>query len=309
VPFVEKEHLTRSLQTSDYREAKKRADIENAKIRFAFNKAEATLVALQDQTPAEIDSLSFDEIEALVSEWFDRSKQDLLENWSFRATGCNDAGEDMEAMKDEALTEVEDRLRREGGGAGPADLSATRSIAHGLLVSHGFIPRPRRSGRTGKIEHLTSPSVEVDERSEHFQHLIAHFREAQSELLRYHRSVLRGVDLDEPSVSMQARGLTLNQLVEAFLDDPRRQGVSEKRWIDYRIVFQLLREVWGGQKRVRDLVREDFREVDRLIRAIPKHSTKIFPGIAFEEAARRAEENELPKLNRTDECRNARRAA
>ena len=297
VPFVEKEHLTRSLQTSDYKEAKKRADIENAKIRLAFDKAEATLVAMQDQTPAEIDSLSFDEIEALVSEWFDRSKQDVLENWSFRAPGFTDAGEDMEAMKDEALAEVEDRLRREVGGAGPADLSAARSIAHGLLVSQGFTPRPRQSGRTGKIEHVTSPSVEVDERSEHFQHLIAHVREAQSELLRYHRSVLRGVDLDEPSVSMQSRGLTLNQLVEAFLDDPRRSGISEKRRTDYEMVFKILREVWGGQKRVRDLVREDFREVSRLIRSIPKHSTKIFPGIAFAEAARRAEENELPKLN------------
>ncbi len=96
---------------------------------------------------------------------------------------------------------------------------------------------------------------------------------------------------------MQSRGLTLNQLVEGFLNDPRRRGVSEKRRIDYEMVFRILREVWGGQKRVRDLVREDFREVSRLIRAIPKHSTKIFPGIAFAEAARRAEENELPKLN------------
>jgi len=59
VPFVEKEHLTRSLQTSDYKEAKRRADIENAKIRLAFDKAEATLAAMQDQTPAEIGSLSF----------------------------------------------------------------------------------------------------------------------------------------------------------------------------------------------------------------------------------------------------------
>ncbi len=49
VPFVEKEHLTRSLQTSDYKEAKKPADIENAKIRLAFDKAEATLVAMQDE--------------------------------------------------------------------------------------------------------------------------------------------------------------------------------------------------------------------------------------------------------------------
>ena len=56
VPFVEKEHLTRSLQTSEYKEAKKRADIENAKIRLAFDKAEATLVAMQGQTPAEIGS-------------------------------------------------------------------------------------------------------------------------------------------------------------------------------------------------------------------------------------------------------------
>ena len=43
------EHLTRSLQTSDYKEAKKPADIENAKIRLAFDKAEATLVAMQDE--------------------------------------------------------------------------------------------------------------------------------------------------------------------------------------------------------------------------------------------------------------------
>jgi hypothetical protein len=49
VPFVEKEHLTRSLQTSDYKEAKKPADIENSKIRLAFDKAEATLVAMQDE--------------------------------------------------------------------------------------------------------------------------------------------------------------------------------------------------------------------------------------------------------------------
>ena len=198
VPFVGKEHLTYSLRTSDYREAKKRADIENAKIRLAFDGAEAALVAMQTQTPTEIDNFSFDEIEVLVSEWFDRSKQDLLENWSFRALGCNDAGENMEAMKDEALAEVEDRLRREEGSAGPTDLAATRSVAHGLLISKGFIARPRRSGRTGKITLATSPSVEVDEWSENFQHLITRVREAQTELLRYHRSVLQGVDLDEP---------------------------------------------------------------------------------------------------------------
>jgi hypothetical protein len=93
---------------------------------------------MQDQTPAEIDGLSFDEIEALVCEWFDRSKRDLLENWAFRATGCNDTGEDMETMKAEALAEVEDRLRREGDSADPADLAETRSVSHGLLISKGL---------------------------------------------------------------------------------------------------------------------------------------------------------------------------
>lgn len=165
VPFIGKTELTRSLHTSDYGEARKRADLEIAQMRLAFNQAEAALALAEDTSSNKLERLSFPEINTLVRDWFDRGKRDLLENWSFRATGCNEAGEDMETMRDETLAGIEDRLRGKLISNGPSDPVTTRSKADELLISEGFVARPRKSGRTGKITLATARHAGVGEQS------------------------------------------------------------------------------------------------------------------------------------------------
>lgn len=215
-----------------------------------------------------------------------------------RCNGCTDDNDDAEVERDDELTLVEERLRNTGNAGAAKEDREARVMAHDLLIQTGAAAVPRRAGRSGAIELVTSPRADVDVQSGSFQYLVQCIREAQRELLRLHRSILKGTDLDVPqNPVLQSHGLTVSELINAFLSDPRMQGVSAKRRTDYAMVFRVLREAWGGEKHVRELSREDFRVVRRLLRSIPKNSTKFFPGMSFRDAAIRASERGVPLLN------------
>jgi integrase len=77
-------------------------------------------------------------------------------------------------------------------------------------------------------------------------------------------------------------------LIERFVADPARSHLQDKTRTDYAMLFRALRELWGGEKVVKTISREDCRRVVNLFSALPANASKRFHGMALERAAGRA---------------------
>lgn len=93
-----------------------------------------------------------------------------------------------------------------------------------------------------------------------------------------------------------AGGLSLRRLMDDYLADPSvRRG--EKTLLSYRILFDAIEELMGPDKLVRDVTREDCKQVRSLLQTIPKNARKVYPGKSLLEAARLAKIEGKPLMS------------
>lgn len=113
---------------------------------------------------------------------------------------------------------------------------------------------------------------------------------------------IRDADLQEAMNSPRRRGkrtVTLAELIEEFKADPNRKDMRKKVELDYALLFRVMDEVIGHDRRLRDIDRDDCKRVRDLLIRLPPNSTKLYLGLTFAQAADKGEKDGRNTLSPT----------
>ncbi len=89
---------------------------------------------------------------------------------------------------------------------------------------------------------------------------------------------------------------TVSELIDAFKKDRRASYGGESTERKYRHIWSALEVAIGPSKPIRAITREDCRRVRDLIRTVPAHMGKRYPGLSMPDAVDRAAEDEAELL-------------
>ena len=302
--FVGREHITKSLRTSNYREALRRCVFAAADIQKIFDEAKAKLVANDTSVPVR-DRLSRQAAKVMVTSWFDEqisrvgSQHDEKMDQDF-AAGCKNHldGPDEDFEKYELAADIA-RCQMPEDAAG---IQRLKSITDGILRSNGY---PTKKRKVGRITLHANPDVVVDKSSPEYRYLLDLVRDAHLDVLRTELGLLEGNPVSESDLRFGSQyraqngqtDICLSELVDRFQDDPRRAGLRTKTKLDYGMIFRVLCEVIGADKPVRRIDREDARAVYELLRVLPSNATKLFPNKPLKKAVRLGAAQKLPTIS------------
>jgi integrase len=95
------------------------------------------------------------------------------------------------------------------------------------------------------------------------------------------------------------RGVSLDDLIDRFENDPTRAHLTESAGKKYILPFAALREIVGRQMLVREIRRSDCAAVHELLASLPRNYTKypVFGGKSLREVAALSNETALSKLS------------
>lgn len=89
--------------------------------------------------------------------------------------------------------------------------------------------------------------------------------------------------------------MTLAQVYEAYMSDPARDW-SPKTRIAYVTAKRIALSVFGQDTPVRSISRADGRRLVEVLRWLPRNASKLYPGVAPNEIARRAQAEDRTDL-------------
>lgn len=111
-------------------------------------------------------------------------------------------------------------------------------------------------------------------------------------------AIFEGVSADTQKPEGSGRlVITFGLLVHRYMADPSRGHLTEKSRISDKAKFRALKELIGAEKSVRDITREDCRQVRGALLSLPTNARKRFPEFSLNQAAERAEKKNLPKMS------------
>ncbi|WP_324287977.1 DUF6538 domain-containing protein [Brevundimonas sp. SL130] len=124
---------------------------------------------------------------------------------------------------------------------------------------------------------------------------------AQVRLLDLMERRLSGQVVEPPSEAPQASsgavgGITLGQLITLYKAERMSAHGGESTERKYGHVFRALEEALGTERAIRGITRADIRQVRDLLRRVPAHVGKRFPGLSLTEAADRADATGAQRL-------------
>ncbi|MDP4006472.1 site-specific integrase [Methylobacterium sp. NEAU K] len=270
-----KREVTKSLGTADLAEAKRRVRDEAD----AFDKQ---CRAVRDRASSDdrdtvgsvsLTSLSEANIQQMALAWFE---------------AVNTEGERRHEMavpldRDEALINLdqdESALNDQSDlGLDAAYQTAIRLLraADVRLVRHQLNPIRAAGSR------LPFLVAREDAASAQFRQLLALLRRGQLEDIQRSRARLMG-DYQEvvfdPLFRPRAEpnGKTLAQVIAAFRAEPERAGRITKLQQTYASVFRLASEMFGADRSVREISRDECKAFRAIVQSLPPNATKRFPG-------------------------------
>ena len=86
---------------------------------------------------------------------------------------------------------------------------------------------------------------------------------------------------------------TLDDVIEEFKANEKRQPLREKTNKEYNLIYRALREFIGGERPLSSIIREDVRSLADGLRALPAFATSKFPKMSLPEIAKMAKEKGL----------------
>lgn len=286
---VGREFLITSLNTSDFKEASRLANRVLADHQKLLDEAGGQLYP--PESSRKFDDLSADEIEKMVVEWFSNT---------YVAQANHFAGDDLVEPHPEEVPDAEDLHFRKLRLAKdlqflvlpkrPAQEAILRKTIHAIAQRNGLALR-----RSGKLALDRRMEIVANINGWKYDFFFDLVRRATAELLRQEidqinvaSTHIRDVDLKEAMHSPRRRGqrtVTLGELIEEFKGDPKRKDMRKKVEADYNLLFRVMDELIGNDRRLRDIGRDDCKQVRELLLRLPANSTKFYRGVAFADAA------------------------
>ncbi|UIY28331.1 hypothetical protein LZK73_15295 [Neorhizobium galegae] len=275
---VGKEFLITSLKTSDFKEASRLATFVNADHQRLLDEASGRIYPPENSR--KLDDLSADEIEKIVTDWFSNR---------YVARANYFAGGDLYEPE---LEEIEDRgeveERRLRAVKELQLLSLPTHPMHDPLLRRTVQQIAQRNGlatRRVKRDALTfRVELVANVAGWKYRSFFDLVRRATVELMRQEveqiaamPTHIRDADLQEAMHSPRRRGkrtIALAELIEEFKVDPNRKDMRKKVELDYTLLFRVMDEVIGYDRRLRDIERDDCKRVRDLLIRLPANSTK-----------------------------------
>ncbi|MBT5245052.1 MAG: tyrosine-type recombinase/integrase [Rhodospirillaceae bacterium] len=277
-PSMGAQEIKRSLKTSDYREACRQLPLALAKIEATFTEARRKLLS----HPAT--HLSDPEIHQLALLWFHGYEQQ---------------------SRDKGL-----RLN--------FDPSEIDDIIHILEIDEYDLRQSTNPNTLAWVqknanEFLQYQNVSLDSTGREYELFCSYINRAMIESVRRSKDRCLGesgiesydqafaaVNADAPKPELPQRlEITLGELVIRYGNDPARDGVTQKTKDGYVIIFRALVELLGADKPVREITREDCRNVRDILTTLPPNAGKRFPALTLKEAANQADVLGLPSIKVT----------
>lgn len=278
-----REQVWKSLRTADIAEAKRRvrdeADAFDKQCR-ALRDREATH-GLDTIGSISLTSLSEAAVRELALAWFD-------------TLGVERERRHAEAVplhRDEALINLG---QDEAELNDPRDLGLDAAYQIAIrLLSINDIRLVRRQLDPIRAAGSSMPFViaREDAASAQFRQLLALLRRGQLEDI--HRSRARLMDdhrelAFDPVFKTKAGsdGKTLTQVIAAFRAEPQRATLIAKSQQTYDVVFRLAEELFGPDRPIREIGREDCKAFRATVQALPSNASKRFPGKSMVDVAK-----------------------
>lgn len=274
--------IWKSLGTADLAEAKRR-------VRDEADAFDEQCRALRDRAASDecdtvgsvaLTSLSEAAIEQMAIDWFSTVAA---------------AGEQRHRMavpldRDEALISLgQEQVALDD----PNDLGLDASYQTAIrLLKANDVRLLRR--QLNSIRSAVSPMPFVvsreDAASAQFRQLLALLRRGRLEDVHRSRARLLGNYQDvafDPIFRPQAEpnGKTLAQVIAAFRAEPQRATLIAKSQQTYDVVFRLAGELFGEDRPIREIGREDCKRFRATVQTLPPNAAKRFPGKTLVEVA------------------------
>ncbi|SEI14695.1 Phage integrase family protein [Methylobacterium sp. 275MFSha3.1] len=280
-----KREVTRSLGTADLAEAKRRVrDEADAFDRQCRAVREQAATGSEDTVGSvALTSLSEAAVQQMAVAWFETIALDAERRH----------GMEVPVDRDEALISLD---QEEGELHDPNDLGLDASYQTAIRLLRANDVRLLRR-QLNPIRAAGSPMLFVvsreDAASAQFRQLLALLRRGRLEDIRRGRARLSGDYQDvafDPMFRLRPEpsGKTLSQVIAAFRAEPERAGQITKLQQTYSSVFRLAGEMFGPDRLVREIDREECKAFRAVVQALPPNATKRFPGKSLVEIAEMA---------------------
>ncbi|WP_144440001.1 DUF6538 domain-containing protein [Methylobacterium sp. AMS5] len=278
-----KKQVWKTLRTADLAEAKRRvrdeADAFDKQCRALRDRAATDGLDTVGNVP--LTSLSEAAIREMVLAWFDTVNSERERRHEVGVPQDRTEALITLAQDESDLTDPDDL------GLDAAYQTAVRLLqAHDVRLVRRQL-NPIRASRS-RMPFLVSRE---DAASAQFRQLLALLRRGQLEDLRRSRARLlddfQKVSFD-PAFAPRAvpNGRTLAQVIAAFRAEPHRATLIAKSQQTYDVVFRLASEMFGAERPIRDIGREDCKAFRSTVQALPPNASKRFPGKSLVEVAK-----------------------
>ncbi|MGU3284436.1 DUF6538 domain-containing protein [Methylobacterium mesophilicum] len=285
VAYFGKQEVTKSLGTADLAEAKRRvrdeADAFDKQCRALRGRAATDGLDTVGSVP--LTSLSEAAIHEMALAWFE----------TLNAGGERRHEVAVPLDRDEALINLD---QDEGELNDPNDLglNAAYQTAVRLLQANDVrLVRRQLSSIRSAGSRMPFVVAREDAASAQFRQLLALLRRGQLEDLHRNRARLMGNYQEvafDPVFKPRAEpnGKTLAEVIAAFRAEPERAGQISKLQQTYASVFRLAGEMFGTDRPIREVDREECKAFRATVQALPPNATKRFPGKSLVEVAKLA---------------------
>lgn len=283
-----KEFLITSLKTSDFKEASRLAAYVNRDHQKLLDDAAGRLLPTEHNR--KLDDIPTGEIEELVHTWFANSNRAAAIAFARESVTSYDFREQSDLrLRQRELTQAHSLLSLPDD---PAHAELLAPVFNHLITTNGLAFRYRQVSGIA----LKSRVEVVANRSGYKYRLFADLvRRAYIELLSQEIAQLGAAAyiIDDPELKevinppsrRGKRTLTLGELIEEFKDDPNRRSMRKKVELDYSLLFRVMDEIIGLDRKLRDLDRSDCRAVRAMLMVLPSNCTKLYPNMSFAAAA------------------------
>lgn len=286
---VGREFLIASLNTSDFKEASRIANRILADHQKLLDEAGGRLYPPENSR--KLDDLSADEIEKIVVDWFSNNYVAQANQFS--------GGDLVEPDPDEIPTKEDLHFRKQRLAKDLQWLMVPKHSSHEAILRPTIQAIAQRNGlavrRASKVAMDKRIEIVANTKGWKYDFFFDLVRRAAAELFKQEidqinlaGTYISDADLKEAMHSPRRRGkrtVTLAELIEEFKADPNRKDMRKKVEADYALLFRVMDEVIGYDRRLRDIERDDCKAVRDLLLRLPANSTKLYRGMSFAEAA------------------------
>ncbi|MCA8005142.1 site-specific integrase [Burkholderia cenocepacia] len=281
VGLLQKHEIKISLRTKNLNEA--RAKLPAALVEIHKQLAAAAKVA--DAVAAPADEVRRSTLEQIARTWFEprwRATSEAL----WKPTPAGMTAEDALCNSDPELARL----------TPPDEVTFGEYLhqARGLLVAAGYA-KPSGSSVEVLAQFMVRGEIECLNRSRRFL-VDGRLYDAIEDPL-YRPIGGSGERVARADAATVPKGITIDEAIKRFENDPQRAKLSRKNLDGYQHSFRLLREIVGGNMPLSAVNRDHAREVQEVFAHLPANATKRFSGMTLVEAAEHAKKSGIPPIS------------